>query len=73
MFVDPITEIINLSLSSDAFFPKMKHALATLLLKNPSFYPEELSNYKPVFILSFLSKLTEQGGCHCSDSCTFSG
>ena len=60
MFVDPITEIINLLLSSGAFPPKMKHALVTPLLKKPSFDPEELSNYRPVFILSFLLKLTER-------------
>jgi hypothetical protein len=60
VLVDPITKIINLSLSSGAFPPKMKHALVTPLLKKPSLDPEELSNYRPVSNLSYISKLIER-------------
>jgi hypothetical protein len=44
-----------------AFFPKgMKIALITPLLKKPSLCPDDLSNYRPVSNLSFLSKLVER-------------
>jgi hypothetical protein len=33
-------------------------ANVTPLLKKPSLCPEQLSNYRPVFYLSYLSKLT---------------
>ena len=63
-FVDvlaiPITTIINLSLSSGVFPKGMKIAFITPLLKKPSLCPDDLSNYRPVSNLSFLSKLVER-------------
>jgi hypothetical protein len=60
VLVNPITKIINFSLSSGAFPPKMKHPLVTPLLKKPSLDPDELSNYRPVSNLSYILKLIER-------------
>jgi len=56
----PITNIVNLSLSSGVFPDEMKLALVTPLLKKTSLSPEILNNYRPVSNLSFLSKLVER-------------
>ena len=56
----PITNIVNLSLSSGIFPDEMKLALVTPLLKKSSLSPEDLNNYRPVSNLSFLSKLVER-------------
>ncbi len=47
-------------LSSGIFPCKMKLAFVTLLLKKSNLDPNELSNYRPVSNLSFLSKLVER-------------
>jgi hypothetical protein len=38
----------------------MKHAMVTPLLKKPTLDASDLGNYRPVFNLSFLSKLIER-------------
>lgn len=55
-----ITEIINMSLSNGYFPEPLKHALVVPLLKKPSLDPEDVSNYRPVSNLSFLSKTIER-------------
>jgi hypothetical protein len=56
----PFASLINLSLSSGVFPDSMKLASITPLLKKASLNPEELSNFRPVSGLSFLSKLLER-------------
>ena len=55
-----ITRIVNLSLLSSSFPDDFKQAIVTPLLKKPTLDKEELSNYRPISNLSFLSKLTER-------------
>src|SRR6218665_2862367 len=55
-----ITQIINLSLSTGNFPLAFKHSLVTPLLKKANLDKENLSNYRPISNLSFLSKLTER-------------
>ena len=55
-----ITKIINLSLSTGNFPLAFKHSLVTPLLKTANLDEENLSNYRPISNLSFLSKLTER-------------
>lgn len=55
-----IANIINLSLSSGVFPQDMKLALITPLLKKHGLDSDVLSNYRPVSLLSFLSKLLER-------------
>src|SRR6218665_3544777 len=55
-----ITKIINLSLSTGNFPLAFKHSLVTPLLKKANLDKENLSNYRPISNLSFLSKLTER-------------
>ena len=49
-----------MSLSSGNFPSVFKHSIVTPLLKKPSIDKENLSNYRPISNLSFLSKLTER-------------
>ena len=56
----PITDIINLSLSTGVFPSSLKHGIITPLLKKPSLDRNLLANYRPVSNLSFLSKLIER-------------
>jgi len=56
----PITNIINLSLTSGIFPDQFKHSVIKPLLKKPSLDKESLLNYRPVSNLPFLSKLTER-------------
>jgi len=55
-----ITHIINLSLSTGEFPSSFKQSIVTPLIKKPSLDKENLSNYRPISNLSFLSKLTER-------------
>ena len=55
-----ITNIINLSLSSGTFPDQFKACSILPLLKKSNLNKEELSNYRPISHLSFLSKLTER-------------
>uniref|UniRef100_A0A8C5M8W7 Reverse transcriptase domain-containing protein n=1 Tax=Leptobrachium leishanense TaxID=445787 RepID=A0A8C5M8W7_9ANUR len=50
----------NLSLSTGSFPSAFKHALVTPLLKIPSLDPNSPSNYRPVSLLPFTSKLLEK-------------
>jgi len=55
-----ITNIVNLSLSSGVFPKQFKLCSVIPLLKKYNLDKEELSNYRPISHLSFLSKLTER-------------
>ena len=55
-----ITNIVNLSLSTGDFPDRFKQSIVTPLIKKPSLDKENLSNYRPISNLSFLSKLTER-------------
>ena len=59
----PITLIVNMSISSGVFPDEMKIAYVTPLLKKPSLCSDDLNNYRPVSLLSFLSKLVERVVC----------
>ncbi len=55
-----ITKIVNTSITSGNFPDEFKQSIITPLLKKPTLDKENLSNYRPVSNLSFLSKLTER-------------
>uniref|UniRef100_A0A8C5P977 Reverse transcriptase domain-containing protein n=1 Tax=Leptobrachium leishanense TaxID=445787 RepID=A0A8C5P977_9ANUR len=55
-----LTHIFNLSLSTGSFPSAFKHALVTPLLKKPSLDTNSPSNYRPVSLLPFKSKLLEK-------------
>ena len=55
-----ITQIINLSLSTGIFPDQFKHCSVHPHLKKPKLDKENLTNYRPISHLSFLSKLTER-------------
>src|SRR5712691_2684804 len=55
-----ITNIVNLSLSTSTFPQSFKHAVISPILKKPNLDKDNLSNYRPVSNLSYLSKLTER-------------
>src|ERR1700733_5174853 len=55
-----ITKIINLSLFTGNFPLNFKHSHVTPLLKKSNLDKENVSNYRPISNLSFLSKLTER-------------
>ena len=59
VLVIPITSIGNLSLSSGVFPEEMKLFFVTCLLKKPNMCVDDPNNYRPVSLLSFLSKLIE--------------
>jgi hypothetical protein len=58
--LQPITDIVNMSLESNMFPSAMKKALVTPLLKKPTLDKSILKNYRPVSNLSFISKITEK-------------
>ena len=55
-----ITNIINLSLSTGVFPDQFKNCSVHPLLKKSNLDKENLSNYRPISHLSYLSKLTER-------------
>ena len=55
-----ITNIINLSLSTGVFPDQFKSCSVHPMLKKSNLDKEDLSNYRPISHLSFLSKLTER-------------
>lgn len=55
-----ITRIVNASLASGYFPPVFKQSIVTPLLKKPTLDSDNLSNYRPISNLSFLSKLAER-------------
>ena len=60
VLVPTITNIVNLSLVSGTFPSNFKESIVTPLIKKPSLDPDNLSNYRPISNLSYLSKLTER-------------
>jgi hypothetical protein len=58
--IKPITTIINLALSEGTFPTKFKHALVHPKLKNPSLPHDDLSSYRPISNLNFISKILER-------------
>ena len=55
-----MTKIINLSLSTGIFPDEFKTTTVVPLLKKSNLNKDDLSNYRPISHLSFLSKLTEK-------------
>jgi len=53
------TTIFNLSLQTAEFPTAMKRATIVPLLKKTSIDSDDMSNYRPVYNLSFVSKLFE--------------
>jgi hypothetical protein len=60
VLIPTITKIINLSLSTGVCPDHFKSSLVLPHLKKANLDKEELSNYRPISHLSFLSKLTER-------------
>lgn len=56
----PITTLVNMYLCTGFLPDEMKLAHLIPLLKKPSLCPDYLNNYRPVSLLSFLSKLVER-------------
>jgi len=55
-----ITYIVNLSLSTGQFCPKLKQSIITPQSKKPSLDKENVSNYRPISNLSTISKIIER-------------
>ena len=55
-----LTHLINTSLVSGCFPSAFKTARVSPILKKPSLDPSEVKNYRPVSLLSFLSKTLER-------------
>ena len=55
-----IVKLINSSFSSGIFPSDFKHATVRPLLKKPNADPNSPSNYRPISLLPFLSKVTER-------------
>ena len=55
-----ITSIINFSLHEGSFPSTFAHAIVHPLLKKPSLDPDDLSNYRPISTLNFISKILER-------------
>ena len=60
VLVAPITYLINLSLSEGIFPTSFKQAVVSPLLKKPSLPKDDLSSYRPISNLNFISKLLEK-------------
>ena len=60
ILIVPITEVVNLSLSTGEFPEKFRTAVVTPLHKKPSLPREGFGNYRPVSGLSFVSKVIER-------------
>ena len=60
ILINPLTQMINMSLSEGYFPDKFKTAIVTPLLKKPSLDKSVLKNYRPVSGLNFVSKLIER-------------
>ena len=55
-----ILSIVNLSITTGTFPSTLKSSIISPLLTKPSLNKEDLSNYRPIANLSFISKLTEK-------------
>jgi len=60
VLLEPLTRIVNLSLSSGRFPSAWKNAIISPLLKKPSLDPKILLNYRPIAFLPFSGKLIER-------------
>ncbi len=58
-----ITLIVNMSISHGVFPDQMKIAYVNLFLKKPFLCSDDLNNYRPESLLSFLSKVVERVVC----------
>src|ERR1043165_1922628 len=58
--LQPITTLINLSLSEGIFPENFKHAYVSPLHKKHSLPSEDLSSYRPISNLNFISKILER-------------
>ena len=56
----PITALINLSISEGSFPSSFKHALVKPLLKKYNLPHDDLSSYRPISNLNFISKILER-------------
>jgi len=60
VIIPTITNIVNLSLSSGHFRPLFKQSVVSPLLKKSTLDNEQLSNYRPIYNLSIISKIIER-------------
>ena len=60
IFINVITRIVNLSLSTGVFPDTLKHAIIGPLIKKTSLDRNTLKNYRPVSNIKFLSKVIER-------------
>ena len=60
VLIKPITIIVNLSLSEGSFPTTFKHALVKPLLKKHNLPQDELSSFRPISNLNFISKVLER-------------
>jgi hypothetical protein len=58
--LDPITSLVNLSLTEGIFPTAFKHAIVTPKLKKPSLPKDDLASYRPISNLNFISKVLER-------------
>ena len=59
-FIKPVTLLINKCFNSGHFPSQFKQAIVVPLIKKPSLPKEELSSYRPVSHLNFVSKVIEK-------------
>jgi len=59
-FVKPVTTIVNKCFATGQFPTKFKHALVVPLLKKVNLPKDDLSSYRPVSHLNFISKVVER-------------
>ena len=60
IFLYPITHLVNLALSEGSFPSTLKHAIVTPLIKKSSLPKDDLSSYRPISNLNFISKIIEK-------------
>ena len=60
VLIKPITIIVNMSLSEGSFPSTFKHALVKPFLKKHNLPQDELSSYRPISNLNFVSKVLER-------------
>jgi len=60
VLLTPITSLVNKSLAEGTVPLSFKNAHVSPLLKNPSLSKDDMTNYRPVSNLSFISKVLEK-------------
>ena len=60
VILDPIVDIMNISLSSGIFPSAFKTSCVKPIIKKPNLDPEILANYRPISNLPFISKVLER-------------